>query len=158
MTRTLKIVVGTSITAIALSASTGSAASPPGLAPQRSPAHEQLSTFVNAARSTATAGADAIAYFRANELATLRDSAGPASVAYFEANERATMGAGSYVGLTQSGKQTDESTPLLAGDATATGFDWGDAAIGATSAAMIALLIGGTFFLVRHTRGRELAR
>ena len=102
-------------------------------------------------------GADAIAYFRANELSTLAQSAGPAAIAYFDANERRTMGP--YVDGPSRGGLVDGSSPLVGSVQTATpGFDWGDAAVGASSALMVALLIVGTFALVRHSRGRELAR
>lgn len=40
----------------------------------------------------------------------------------------------------------------------AKGFDWNDAAIGASSVITTVVLVSGTFVLVRHTRGRELAR
>ena len=106
-----------------------------------------------------TTGSDAVAYFRANELSTLVRSAGPAAIAYFNANERATMGPSSYVDVGMRGNRVASSTPLTVGEPTSTGgFDWGDAAVGASSAAMLLLLVGGSFVLVRHSRGRELAR
>jgi hypothetical protein len=107
----------------------------------------------------AATGVDAIAYFRANELSTLVQSAGPAAIAYFAANERATTGPGSYVDVGMRGQPVGGSSSLVVSEPTlASGFDWGDAAVGASSAVMLALLIGGTFVLVRHSRGRELAR
>jgi len=39
-----------------------------------------------------------------------------------------------------------------------TAFDWGVAATGALSAAMITLLLGGTLVIVRHARRRPLVR
>ena len=105
-----------------------------------------------------TTGSDAIAYFRANELSTLVQSAGPAAIAYFKANERATMGPGSYVDVGMRGEPVASSVVSTVGEPTATGtFDWGAAAVGASSAAMILLLVGGSLVLVRH-RTRELAR
>ena len=136
-----------SIAAIALSASTAFADAPLSPALQRSPAREQSSPYVRS---------DAIAYFRANELSTLIRSAGPAAIAYFEANERATMGPGSYVHVAMRPDPGADAS-AASEQTTTSGFDWGDAAVGASSAVMIMLLFGGTFLLVRHTRGRELA-
>jgi len=79
-------------------------------------------------------------------LNAIRNSAGPAAT-------------GSDVDAAVRGTQVDGSTSLVVSEPTATtGFDWGDAAVGASTAAMLALLIGGTFVLVRHSRRRELAR
>ena len=116
MTRKLIILVSFSMAAFAMSAPNAFADSPISPALQHSPAHEQLSTFMNASgRSVAVA-------------------------------------------LARPGQPEDDSTSLVASEPTAAGFDWGAAAVGASSAAMIALLVGGAVVLVRHARGRELAR
>lgn len=40
----------------------------------------------------------------------------------------------------------------------ASGFDWGSAAVGASSAILLALLVGASLIVTRHSRGRPLAR
>jgi hypothetical protein len=134
------------------------------------------------AADTPTPGDAGVAYFRANERATLVQSAGPAAIAYFRANERKTLVSETSAALRgtvnphrgplvsevsttlngyvdnnrqpgQAGAPAVEAEPVQAG-----GFDWQDAAVGASSALMLGLLIGGSLIVVRHSRGRELAR
>lgn len=116
-------------------------------------------------RLIGTSGSDAVAYFRANELSTLVQSAGPAAIDYFRANERATMAstvptsAVSYVDGGERGRPVADASLVTQSVPTVTsGFDWGDAAVGASSALLLALLVGGSLILVRHSRGHELAR
>ena len=128
-----------------------------------------------------SAGPAAIAFFRANERKTLVESAGPAAIAYFRANERKTLvsevsaalggtvpNRGPLVsevsstlnGYVDGNQQPGEAAPpaVEVERAQASGFDWQDAAVGASSALMLGLLIGGSLIVVRHSRGRELAR
>ncbi len=96
----------------------------------------------NERATAATSGDAAVAYFRANERATAATS-GDAAVAYFRANERATIGT------------TPISQERAPGDG---GFDWGSAAIGASSAVMLALLIGASLLTARRLRGGPMPR
>jgi hypothetical protein len=93
------------------------------------------------------------------DAAATRDARqeGEAAIAYFKANERATIGPGPYADVAQRGGHVNSSQAVGAPAAT-TGFDWGDAAVGASTAAVLALLLSGTVVLVRHTRGRQLVR
>jgi len=123
-----------------------------------------------------------VAYFRANERTTLVQSAGPAAIAYFGANERKTLVSevSSALGSTPANDQRplvsevsttlngyvdgtgpvgEAASPAVGVDPVrAGGFDWQDAAVGASSALMLGLLIGGSLIVVRHSRARELAR
>jgi hypothetical protein len=110
----------------------------------------------------AVPGRSAVEFFYANERATMQDQ-GQAAIAYFRANERATMPdsssaqlAGYVDGASRSGLVATETqgAVLISDDA----FDWGAAAIGASSAFALAILLGGTLVIARHTRGRALAR
>jgi len=95
------------------------------------------------------AGEAAVAYFNANERSTLVDSAGPAAIAYFNANERATMkGDGEAIAATpESGLRA----------ARASGFDWADAGVGASSALLLAFLVGMSLLAARHLRSGSLS-
>ena len=95
------------------------------------------------------AGEAAVAYFNANERSTLVDSAGPAAIAYFNANERATM--------TGDGATVATAEPDVRA-ARAGGFDWGDAGVGASSALLLALLVGVSLLAARHLRGSPVLR
>lgn len=124
--------------------------------------------------------AAAIEYFRANEQATMPrtsgvgvlagyvDAAGrsiaqspaEAAVAYFRANEQATMPASGSeslrayvdgVGRVEVAQPSSSSTEsFVTGDS----FDWGTAALGASSALLLAVLLGGSLLAVRHSHGR----
>jgi hypothetical protein len=135
------------------------------------------------AADTPTTSDPGVAYFRANERATLVQSAGPAAIEFFRANELKTLV--SEVSAPLAGTvNADGRGPLVSEVSTtldgygdgirpigesaapeiqvrptaASGFDWEDAALGASSALMLGLLIGGSLIVVRHSRGRELAR
>ena len=112
------------------------------------PAQAAVAFFYANERSTMTqsGGPAAIDFFNANERSTMAESAGPAAIAYFDANERATMTQPDAAPLTEV-RVSDTS-----------GFDWGTAALGASSAVILALLIGVSLILARHSRGRPLAR
>ena len=95
------------------------------------------------------AGDAAIAYFKAKELSTLVDSAGPAAIAYFNANERATMkGDGEAVAPTPDA----DVRASRAG-----GFDWAAAGVGASSALLLAFLVGMSLLAARHLRSGSLS-
>ena len=122
-----------------------------------------------------------VAYFRANERATIVQSPGQAAIAYFRANERATLVSevSSALGGTSgdpgplvsevssvgtgyvdgNGPVAEAALPVVEAEPTHTAkFDWQDAAVGASSALMLVLLVGGSLTVLRHSRGRELAR
>jgi hypothetical protein len=122
--------------------------------------------------TAALSGEAAIAYFRANERATIAQpvptgalDAGlkgvrdyhesgttvlspAAAVAYFRANEGVTLAQPMSTG-------TSQVAQIEAADAS--GFDWGSAAIGATSVLMLALLIGVSLVTTRRFRGGQLS-
>jgi len=110
----------------------------------------QVVRDVSARDARESAGKAAIAYFKANESSTLVDSAGPAAIAYFRANERATMndGSGSVAATSADGVRA----------ARASGFDWGDAGVGASSALLLALLVGVSLLAARHLRSNPVPR
>jgi hypothetical protein len=110
----------------------------------------QVVRDVSARDARESAGKAAIAYFKANERSTLVDSAGPAAIAYFRANERATMddGSGSVAATSADGVRA----------ARASGFDWGDAGVGASSAFLLALLVGVSLLAARHLRSSPVPR
>jgi len=89
-----------------------------------------------------TPGEQAIEYFRTNELATLaRPDSNGALVAYVDGPQRSES-------LTQP-------TRIVA--AHGSGFDWGSAMVGASSALVLALLIGLSLVTVRRFRAGPLA-
>ena len=112
-----------------------------------------------------SAGPAAIVYFDANERATMTQSAGPSAIGFFRANERATMTQPvstnhvSYVdGGERGSRPLANTSPLTDVEVSDTsGFDWSAAAIGASSTLLLALLIGASLIVVRHSRGRQLA-
>ena len=90
-----------------------------------------------------TPGEQAIEYFRTNELATLaQPDANGALVAYVDGPQRSEPLLG-----------TGETIVVADGS----GFDWGSAAVGASSVLMLALLIGVSLVTVRRFRGGPLA-
>jgi len=90
-----------------------------------------------------TPGEQAIEYFRTNELATLaRPDSNGALVAYVDGPQRSEPLVG-----------TGETIVTVDGS----GFDWGSAAVGASSVLMLALLIGVSLVTVRRFRGGPLA-
>jgi hypothetical protein len=107
-------------------------------------------------RGKAVSGQAAIAYFDANERATLAKSPGENAIEYFRANEMATLGsAGStalvgYVDGPQRIELLTQPTGFEVADGS--GFDWSSAAVGASSALMLALLIGVSLVTVRRLR------
>ncbi|HET9460611.1 MAG: hypothetical protein ACRDOF_04160 [Gaiellaceae bacterium] len=110
--------------------------------------------------SALTSAEAAIAYFRANERATAATS-GDAAIAYFYANERSQGPVASealvgYVDGPERGALLRSTTPVSVGlGSDDGGFDWGAAAVGATSVLMFGLLIGGSLS-VKHFRGGRL--
>lgn len=115
-------------------------------------------------RSAGVSGQAAIQYFDANERATLAKSPGVNAIEYFRANELATIAqsgsSGALAGYLDSAQRSDSlmTPPPSPGDAVdGSGFDWGSAAVGASSALMLALLVGGTFATLRRFRTRPLA-
>lgn len=128
-----------------------------------------IAYFVANERSTLTqsAGDAAIKYFHENERSTLAQSAGEAGIKYFLANERATIGAqpvttgglGNYVDSFERGAPVQVTSPITeVGVADNSRFDWGAAVVGASSALMLALLIGGSLLTARRFRGGPLPR
>ena len=112
--------------------------------------------------SAVTSAEAAVAYFRANERSTLAQPSGEAAIKYFYANERsqgpvvseALVG---YVDGPERGAPLRSTTPVSVGlGSDDGGFDWGAAAVGATSVFMFGLLIGGSLLTVRHFRGGPL--
>jgi hypothetical protein len=109
-------------------------------------------------RSAAVSVQTAIAYFDANERATLAKSPGVHAIEYFRANERATIGQSGGNRLTAYIDGAQRSEPLVGpSDKTVVtgegaGFDWSSAAVGASSALMLALLIGVSLLTVRRVR------
>jgi hypothetical protein len=77
-----------------------------------------------------------------------RAASGEAAIAYFKANERSTMaGRGSSTGPT-----SEQDRAARAG-----GFDWIDAAVGASSALLLGVLVGMSLLAARHLRSGPLA-
>lgn len=115
-------------------------------------------------RSAGVSGQAAIEYFIENEQATLAKSPSEHAIEYFRANEQATLSqsgtTGRLVGYVDGGQRsepfaaTPAETIVVADDS---GFDWGSAAIGASSALMLALLIGVSLVTVRRFRPGPLA-
>lgn len=109
-------------------------------------------------RSAAVSGQAAIEYFDANERATLAKSPGVNAIEYFRANELATLvqSGGNRLAAYTDGAQ--RSKPLAGPRDTTVatsegaGFDWSSAAVGASSALMLALLIGVSLLSVRRFR------
>ena len=114
-------------------------------------------------RSKAVSGPAAIEYFDANERATLAKSPGETTIAYFRANERATIGqsgpSGALAGYLDGAQRSEPLTPgpVRIDSTDKSGFDWSSAAVGASSALMLALLIGVSLVTVRRFRARPLA-
>ena len=126
-------------------------------------------------RSAGVSGQAAVEYFIANERASLVEPAGQdahertsgssaaqAAIEYFRANERATLvQAGStgalvaYVDGPQRSESLTQPTRIVAADGS--GFDWGSAMVGASSALVLALLIGLSLVTVRGFRAGPLA-
>jgi hypothetical protein len=95
-------------------------------------------------RSTGSSAQAAIEYFRANERATLVQAGSTgALVAYVDGPQR------SEPFVDTSGET------LVAADGS--GFDWGSAMMGASSALVLALLIGVSLVTVRRFRAGPLA-
>jgi hypothetical protein len=110
----------------------------------------QVVRDVSARDARLAAGEAAIAYFKANEGSTLVDSAGPAAIAYFRANERATM--------KDDGEAVAATSKSGLAAARAGGFDWADAGVGASSALLLALLVGVSLLAARHLRSSPVLR
>jgi len=110
----------------------------------------QVVRDVSARDARLAAGEAAIADFKANERATLVDSAGPAAIAYFRANERATM-----EGDGEALAAISESEVRAARSG---GFDWVDAGVGASSVLVLALLVGMSVLAARHLRSSPALR
>lgn len=111
--------------------------------------------------AAATSGEAAIAYFVANERSTLVQPARESAIKYFRANERASLaqsattgGLLGYVDGPERGQPVQAISPIAeirADDNN--GFDWGAAVVGASSALMLALLIGVSLLTARRFRG-----
>jgi hypothetical protein len=91
-------------------------------------------------------------------------SSAHASIEYFRANERATLVQGGSTGALVAyvdGPQRSEPLVGAPGEtivaADDSGFDWGSAMVGASSALMLALLIGVSLMTVRRFRAGPLA-
>lgn len=107
-----------------------------------------LATYADGPQRTepfvGTPGKQAIEYFRTNELATLaQPDSNSALVAYVDGPERSEPLVG-----------TPGETIVAADDS---GFDWGSAMVGASSALVLALLIGVSLVTVRRFRTGPLA-
>ena len=126
-------------------------------------------------RSAGSSAKAAIEYFIENERASLVNPAGQdahersagstqAAIEYFRANERATLvqagSTGALVGYVD-GPQRSEPFVGTRGEtivgADGGGFDWGSAMVGASSALVLALLIGVSLMTVRRFRTGPLA-
>jgi hypothetical protein len=110
--------------------------------------------------AAASSGEAAIAYFVANERSTLAQPSGEAAIKYFHENERATAatsGDAAIAYFLANERATIGATPiaqeLASGDG---GFDLGAAAVGASFALMLALLIGASLLVARHVRSGPL--
>jgi hypothetical protein len=96
-------------------------------------------------RSAGVSGQAAVEYFRANELATIRQSGSTGALA-------------GYVDSAQRSESLKTTPGPGQGEAVAgSGFDWGSAAVGASSALILALLIGVSLVTVRRFRAGPLA-
>jgi hypothetical protein len=91
-------------------------------------------------------------YGDAHERSQVIRSTSPASTGYLDAAERAS--AGQFVGSAQQLASSASST----GVSIEKGSAWSTAVIGASSALLLVLLFGASVILVRHSRGRPLAR
>ena len=114
--------------------------------------------------SALTSAEAAIAYFVANERSTLSQPSGEAAIKYFHDNERASLAQSAttgslagYVDGPERGAAVRGTTPISQGPVTGgSGFDWGTAALGASFALMLALLIGVSVLTARYFRGGPL--
>jgi hypothetical protein len=77
-----------------------------------------------------------------------RAASGEAAIAYFKANERSTMAGRSL----SPGPTSAQDRAARAG-----GFDWIDAAVGASSALLLGVLVGMSLLAARHLRSGPLA-
>jgi hypothetical protein len=109
-------------------------------------------------RGAGISGQAAIEYFDANERATLAKSPGVNAIEYFRANELATLVQSGGNRLTAYVDGAQRSEPLagprdeMVVSGEGAGFDWSSAAVGASSALMLALLIGVSLVTVRRVR------
>jgi hypothetical protein len=131
-----------------------------------------IAYFVANERSTLTqpSGEAAIKYFRENERSTLSQPSGEAVIKYFHDNElrgprraslpqSTTTGAlAGYVDGPERGQPVQAISPItqISGDDNS-GFDWEAAIVGASSALMLALLIGVGLLTARRFRGGQVA-
>lgn len=104
-------------------------------------------------------------YGDAHERSQVIRATSPASVGYLDAAERATAGQRvnsahllGHVDVFERGEPVTGPAPGSTGVDVESGFAWSAAAIGASSALMLVLLFGASMILVRHSRGRPLAR
>ena len=104
-------------------------------------------------------------YVDANERARIVHRAvTPSTTRYLDAGERASRGPLSlpqvvgYVDAFERGEPAPAASPLQANPTAGDGFGWSPAAIGASSALLLALLLGASLIAARHSRGRPLAR
>lgn len=116
-------------------------------------------------RSAGVSGQTAVEYFIENERATLVKPASDHAIEYFRANELATIrqsgSTGALAGYVDSAQRSEslKTTPGPGqGEAVdGSGFDWGSAMVGASSALVLALLIGVSLVTVRRFRAGPLA-
>jgi hypothetical protein len=113
--------------------------------------------------AAATSGEAAIAYFVANERSTLAQPSGEAAIKYFHENERASLAQSAttgalvgYVDGPERGAHPVGTTLVSQRTADDSLLDWGAAAVGASFALMLALLIGVSLVTARHFRSGPL--
>ena len=110
----------------------------------------QVVRDVSARDTSALASVRPIQVVRDVSARDARLAAGEAAIAYFKANERATMKDGG-----EAVAATPESDVRAA---RAGGFDWADAGVGASSALLLALLVGVSLLAARHLRSSPVLR
>ena len=109
----------------------------------------QVVRDVSARDAAARASVSPIRVVRDVSARDARQAAGEAAIAYFNANERATM--------KDDGEAVAATPEADVRAARASGFDWGDAGVGASSALLLAFLVGMSLLAARHLRSGALS-
>jgi hypothetical protein len=110
----------------------------------------QVVRDVSARDAAALASVRPIQVIRDVSARDARLAAGEAAIAYFKANERATM--------KDDGEAVAATPESDVRAARADGFDWIDAGVGASSALLLALLVGVSLLAARHLRSSPVLR
>lgn len=103
-------------------------------------------------------------YVDANERSRPFQPAPTVVSRYLDASERSQAGQNvvpahliGYVDAAERGRPVPQTSPILATPNADSGFEWGAAAVGASSALMLAFLVGASLLTVRQFRNRPLA-